>query len=163
YHFSPTRHGLQSLMVGRGVLASSRVPSIGSPRASRGRRRVVGRGTCVMSIAGRLRPPRKKWMRQWLVVLALACGTLWWGWSRLTPSLVARGVTAYQRGHWREASRLAQERLETAPNDTKALRLLARSTARLGRFARSQEFYDRLNVHELEAEDYSLLGLGLSV
>ncbi len=99
-----------------------------------------------------------------MAVLVLAAGLggacLWWGWSWLVPSSLARGVSAYNRGDWQEAARLAQERLAAAQDDPKALRLLARSAVRLGRFPVARSLYDRLGPHDLEAEDYCVLGLG---
>jgi tetratricopeptide (TPR) repeat protein len=102
-----------------------------------------------------------------MAVLVLAVGLggacLWWVWSWLAPSPVARGVLAYNRGDWSEAARLAQERLAAAPDDPRALRLLARSAVRLGRFPVARALYDRLGAQDLEAEDYCVLGLGWNV
>ena len=58
-----------------------------------------------------------------LAVIPGAAG-LWWVWSWLAPGPVARGVAAYNRGDWNEASRLAQQRLAIAKDDRRALRLL---------------------------------------
>jgi tetratricopeptide (TPR) repeat protein len=70
---------------------------------------------------------------------------------------------AYNRGDWSEAYRLAQEHLASAQDDPKALRLLARSAVRLGRFPVARSIYDGLGEHDLEAEDYCVLGLGWNV
>jgi tetratricopeptide (TPR) repeat protein len=96
------------------------------------------------------------------LVLVCAAGVAW-GWRHWASRWVLRGVAAYQRRDWSEASRLAQERLATSQNDPRALRLLARSSARLGRFPEAQGLYSRLDDAELEAEDYFLLGLGLTL
>ena len=61
---------------------------------------------------------------------------------------------------WR--SRSARGRLKTAPQDVAALRLLARSTARLGRDGPANALFARLGSPALEPEDLYLLGLGLS-
>jgi tetratricopeptide (TPR) repeat protein len=106
---------------------------------------------------------RTRSTRRWLVT-ALLCGVgLYFAWSRWVPNSVARGVAAYRRQQWNEAFRLASERLKTAPDDAKALRLQARASARLVRFAEAQALYSRLADSDLEAEDYFLVALGLSV
>jgi tetratricopeptide (TPR) repeat protein len=101
-------------------------------------------------------------MRRWLVAALLCVAGLCLIWSRWVPSSVAHGLVAYQRQQWSEAFRLASERLRAAPDDAKALRLQARASARLVRFAEAQALYSRLADSDLEAEDYFLLGLGLS-
>lgn len=90
-------------------------------------------------------------------------GSLWWVWSKASGSLVTRGTLAYERKDWLEAGRLAQERLETSKADTKARRLLARTSARLGRFPEAKAIYASLEIRDLEAEDYCLQGLGQSL
>lgn len=115
-----------------------------------------------MSLAARALQ-RTKSARRWLVA-ALVCGAgLYLAWSRWVPNSVARGMAAYRRQQWNEAFRLASERLRTAPDDAKALRLQARASARLVRFAEAQALYSRLADSDLEAEDYFLLALGLGV
>jgi tetratricopeptide (TPR) repeat protein len=74
--------------------------------------------------------------------------------------LVIQGVAAYKRSDWREAYRLAQERLKTDRDDPRALRLLARATARMGRFDQARSLHARLDDRDMEAEDYCLVGLG---
>ena len=119
-----------------------------------------------MTTASRVHAGKRR-TRAAMAVLVLAAGLvgsgLWWGWSWLVPSPVARGVAAYDRGDWSEAARLAQERLALAQDDPRALRLLARSATRLGRFPVARSIYDRLGPRDLEAEDYCVLGLGWNV
>jgi tetratricopeptide (TPR) repeat protein len=114
-----------------------------------------------MATAARVRR-RTRRTRSLIAVLAvvLAGAGLWWGRSWLAGGSVSRGVAAYKRGDWGAAYRLAEERLEAAKDDPSALRLLARASSRLGRFAESRSIYNRLGVHDLEAEDHCVLGLG---
>jgi tetratricopeptide (TPR) repeat protein len=108
--------------------------------------------------------PKRRLTRFWVVALVMGGGALsWWGWSRLAPSLTARGAAAYKRSDWREASRLAQERLKAAKDDPQALRLLARAEARLGNFQEARSLFARLDEPDMEAEDYCLLALGLTL
>ena len=97
-------------------------------------------------------------------VLVLALGALcsWWIWNIVFPGPVARGRAAYGRGDWNTAARLAQERLRIAKDDDEALRLMARASARLGRFSEAGGIYARLRTRDLEAEDHYLLGLTLA-
>jgi tetratricopeptide (TPR) repeat protein len=107
---------------------------------------------------------RVRWrLLRWVIILG-GCGIgLWWGWSHYVSSPVARGTAAYRRGQWSKALELAQERLRTAKDDPDALRLLARASARLGRFPQTRSIYEFLGTRTLEAEDNYLLGLGLSL
>jgi len=98
-----------------------------------------------------------------VIVAALLVGGVWWGWSRLWPSAVSRGIWAYRRGDWDAAYQLARERLQTVNKDTEAQRLLARSTARLGRHPEAHSIYAGLGTGLLEAEDYYLIALGNSL
>jgi tetratricopeptide (TPR) repeat protein len=99
----------------------------------------------------------------YLAIVSIIAAGLWWAWSRVVGSPVTRGVAAYGRGDWQEAGRLAQARLETARDDPGALRLLARAAARLGRLPEAESIYARLGPSDLEAEDFFLQGLRLSV
>src|SRR4051794_18222762 len=93
-----------------------------------------------------------------LIVAGCALG-LCLGWSRLFPGEVARGVAAYDRGDWTSASTLAGERLKSAANDREAVRLLARSMARLRRDKLARALYGRLGgASEMKAEDLYLMG-----
>jgi tetratricopeptide (TPR) repeat protein len=105
-----------------------------------------------------------KWSRRLLMgTLAIALGSgIGWGLIRLIPkSPVALARVAYERGAWSEASDLAMRRLKDAPEDREALRLLARSNARLGRDESAQRIFIRLGANTWQAEDYVLLALGL--
>ena len=70
--------------------------------------------------------PGRRWPRTVLMARVLAVGLgaagLWWAWSWLAPGPVARGVAAYNRGDWNEASRLAEQRLAVAKDDRTAMR-----------------------------------------
>jgi tetratricopeptide (TPR) repeat protein len=71
---------------------------------------------------------------------------------------LARGLAAYKRGEWREALEQARRSLQARPSDPIALRLCARSWARMGRVPAAEAFYLRLDIRSLEAEDLFLLG-----
>src|SRR5271157_495941 len=61
---------------------------------------------------------------------------------------------AYDRGEWSRAADLARERLKTDGNDLASLRLLARSSIRMGRDGAGALIYDeRLGAEALEPED----------
>jgi tetratricopeptide (TPR) repeat protein len=96
------------------------------------------------------------------LALALACGALW-GWAALHPGWTAliRGRSAYARGDFPAAERLARQALKERPTDPEVLRLLARASARRGRYAQALEMYDRLGLDAIQAEDFALVGLGL--
>jgi tetratricopeptide (TPR) repeat protein len=85
------------------------------------------------------------------------------GWNKWgqAPDLLARGAAAYSQRNWRQAAQLARRRLKAVPQDTEALRILARATARLGRDAPANALFERLGSAALQAEDLFLLGLGL--
>jgi len=70
---------------------------------------------------------------------------------------ITAGRTAYGRGDWGKAADRAREALKAAPTDDAAVRLLARSSARLGRDERALHLFDRLGPDKLEAEDDLLL------
>jgi tetratricopeptide (TPR) repeat protein len=73
----------------------------------------------------------------------------------------APGQAAYERGRYFEAFNQASARLRDHPEDRRALRLVARSGARIGDVERSQALYGRLGERAMEAEDFFLLGSGL--
>jgi tetratricopeptide (TPR) repeat protein len=70
-------------------------------------------------------------------------------------------MIAYRRHDWARTARQAEERLRLARDDDEAVRLLARASARLGRFSQAKGLYARLSSGWLEAEDHHLLGLSL--
>jgi tetratricopeptide (TPR) repeat protein len=97
-----------------------------------------------------------------MVMLALAgVGVAWNAW-RGSPSSPDQGLAAYVRGDWSLAADQARRRLKADPNDVEALRLLARSIARLGRDADANALFARLGTDALRAEDLLLLGQGLA-
>jgi len=111
----------------------------------------------------RLVPPSPKWLWVTLVVVILAGVGLYWGVSRLhrEADLLSQGDRAYARRDFSKAAELARRRLKAAPDDVKAIRLLARSTARLGRDGAANVMFARLGSEALRAEDLFLLGRGL--
>jgi tetratricopeptide (TPR) repeat protein len=88
-----------------------------------------------------------------LAVLSAAVGI--WAWNRpVSPVTLAR--SAYARGEWKEAAKLARDHLKGAPDDRDALRLLARSMGRTQE-AGAAAIYWRLGGEGAEPEDYFLL------
>src|SRR5206468_1343846 len=85
----------------------------------------------------------------------------WRAWPRMFPDPLAQGLDAYARGDWRAASARAIEALDRAPGERRALKLLARSSARLGRDESAQGLYRRLGESAMGAEDYVLLASGV--
>ena len=109
--------------------------------------------------SGSRRGRRGRWLLGMtaLVVAAVGFGTGRWR-SRPAPDLMARGVAAYRRGDWSAASDLARLRLKQEADDHKALRLLARGAARLGRDGSATAIYTRLGKGRMEVEDHYLSG-----
>jgi tetratricopeptide (TPR) repeat protein len=93
--------------------------------------------------------------------LALAGLGLGWSWWHRDSDFVARGASAYAASDFSRAADWARRRLKAAPGDVEALRLLARSTARLGRDVPANALFARLGSAALQAEDLYLVGLGL--
>jgi predicted CXXCH cytochrome family protein len=82
--------------------------------------------------------------------------------SRRAADPLTRGVAAYDAGHWDAAAGLARDALKLRPDDVLALRLLARSSTRLGRDEAARAIYSRRPVQlAIEAEDYIVMGLSL--
>src|SRR5262249_10198038 len=77
--------------------------------------------------------------------------------------MLAQAEAAYRQGDWEQASDLARERIKQEPENPEALRLLARSAARLGRDASARRLFDRLRNLKtgdgLLSEDYYVLGI----
>jgi hypothetical protein len=71
-----------------------------------------------------------------LILVSLLVAGIVWAWPRPVTSTLAEGVAAYGRGEWAKAGELARRQLKAVPGDTESLRLLARSTARMGRDAK---------------------------
>jgi tetratricopeptide (TPR) repeat protein len=98
----------------------------------------------------------------WAALIALAT-TLGlaasWGAVRVLRRFdaITAGTGAYGRGDWAQAAERAREVLKAAPSDVAAIRLLARSSARLGRGDSALNLFDRLGPNSLAAEDNLLL------
>jgi tetratricopeptide (TPR) repeat protein len=76
--------------------------------------------------------------------------------------LVAQARAAYDREEWQRAAELARRRLKTDEHDPAALRLLARSSIRLGNDRTGLALYNgRLGAIPREPEDAFLIGLSL--
>src|SRR5271166_1788586 len=81
--------------------------------------------------------PTELWRRRRAALFALSmvlAGVGWWAAKRLTrrEDPLASGRSAYEREAWAEAAGRAREALRAAPSSTEAVRLLARSSVRLG-------------------------------
>lgn len=109
--------------------------------------------------------PRIAWGLGIGLAAILAAGIGWGiarGWPRREGDLVSRARAAYASEDWNGAADLARRRLKADPADVEALRILARATARQGRDAPANALFARMGAIALQAEDYYLLGLGLS-
>ena len=92
-----------------------------------------------------------------LLTLAASTAGLWHARRERDP--LKRACVAYDSGDWDLAARLARESLKIRRRNPIALRLLARSSARIGRDETALAIYDRgLDEKVIEAEDYVLLG-----
>ena len=114
----------------------------------------------MLNLVRRLR--KLVWLAALLLVLAAVGLGLWFMKSRRDSDAVIRGNAAYSSGDWGRAADLARARLKAAPDDSGALRLLARATARLGRDSTANALFARLGSAALQSEDLFLLGLGLN-
>src|SRR5689334_10991905 len=96
----------------------------------------------------------RRWVKLVLVAVLAAAGIGVAGivWLRSTP--LERGRAAYREGRWRDALNLANERLKADSNDREALRLSARSSARLQRDQATVAMYVRLGSENAQAEDF---------
>ena len=98
----------------------------------------------------------------WVVVAAVLGAGVWAASGARRGGVVADpGPSAYARGRWSEAADVARERLRADPGDPGSVRLLARSTARLGRDASALALFARVPEPDRQAEDLYLLGLAL--
>jgi len=94
-----------------------------------------------------------------LVVTACAAG-LWQARSRWRFDPLSRAAHAYDEGRFSTAAEFSRQALKSKRDDPRALRLLARSSARLGHDDTALSIYSRrLGDQVMEAEDYLLLGL----
>ncbi len=114
---------------------------------------------------------RKTWVRAAagasLLVCAFAAVYAARGWMpgglRSTSSRIAEAQGAYEQGNYERASELARSVARDHRDNVDALRLVARTAARLGRDSTSSSIYsDRLKGKPLEAEDYFVVGLGMA-
>lgn len=102
---------------------------------------------------------RRRWSVIVLVVLAAGLVGTRAIWRRLSADRMAPAEAAYRRGEWDLADRLAAARLSASPGDFRALRLRARSAARLGRDSAARDLFTRLGgAAAMEPEDLWLLG-----
>jgi predicted CXXCH cytochrome family protein len=109
--------------------------------------------------------PRKRRVRQFavgisLMIVGLSVVALWRTGSRAVSGPLAQAEDAYNEGRWARAAELARQALKSHKEDASALRILARSSARLGHHDSALGLYShRLDEQALAAEDYLLLGL----
>jgi hypothetical protein len=94
-----------------------------------------------------------------VAVAILVAGLGWWATKRLQrgEDPLTSGRSAYDREAWEEAARMARKAIIAVPSSTEAARLLARSSARMGRDDSALALFDRLGPDNLEAEDNLLL------
>src|SRR5262249_55090954 len=104
--------------------------------------------------------PGMRWTRICLVGFLVAFSVALCSWYSIAGRSVTAGVAAYRRGEWAAAATIAEKRLGQVKDDGAALRLWARSSARMGRHTAARAAYSRLNNSELKAEDHYLIGLG---
>jgi tetratricopeptide (TPR) repeat protein len=97
-----------------------------------------------------------------LIVGLLATPAVRRRWSAEDDPLV-RARAAYDQRDWARAADFARVRLKADGGDRDALRILARSSIRMGRDAAGAAIYnDRLGSEGMEAEDRYLAGLALN-
>lgn len=114
-----------------------------------------------MRAAGKTGLKRYRLLLTLFVVLVLAGGSAWFGWTWVSGRVIRDGQAAYTRGDLPLAVLKARQALKERPKDPHALQLLARATARLGGGSVASEIYQQLPPSMLDAEDLYLLGAGL--
>ena len=89
----------------------------------------------------------------------------WRGWLTAfsqRAGVFSGGIEAYQRGEYTLAADIARARLLQKPRDTEAVRLLARSSARLGLDSVATALFNRIGdsdrADEYDPDDYYLIG-----
>ncbi len=111
----------------------------------------------------RMRPRARDWTVVLTMLLGLALFLLFLYHRAERADALTEGRAAYVRGQWSKAADLARERLKSDDKDAAALRLLARSSIRLGRDNAGALIYDqRLGALPLEPEDAFLMGVASS-
>ena len=111
-----------------------------------------------------VRPARKvRWFLLVSLALIVSGAGLEWAFRRVSRrlELPAQSESSYKAGEWARAADLARRQLKAVPGDMQALRVLARSSARLGHDHVANALFARLGADALEAEDLFLVGLGL--
>ncbi len=113
------------------------------------------------AVGGKRRATRFVIVAALLVLVGGAIG-LWTAWIRPFPDPLAQGRDAYHRGEWSTAAESARQVLKARELDPAALRLLARSSIRMGRDDLALAIYTRrLGAEAIEAEDDLLRGIAL--
>jgi tetratricopeptide (TPR) repeat protein len=95
-----------------------------------------------------------------LILTAIGVTVTWAG-ARWAADPLAEGRAAYERRDYRRASTLARDRLKAEPENSEAVRLLARATAREGRDKMALDLFQRLDSGRYQAEDFFLIAVGL--
>jgi tetratricopeptide (TPR) repeat protein len=103
------------------------------------------------------------------IVAALGVGLVTWGgpvkrqlaeWMKTDASRVADAAGAYEKGDWERAAELARPLLKGRADNSEALRIFARASARMEHDTTAAAIYaGRLDSSLLQSEDYLLLGL----
>jgi tetratricopeptide (TPR) repeat protein len=110
--------------------------------------------------------PRYQSRWQWIGVIAalsaVTIGGVWVARGLLVYDPLKSGWRAYSERNWEKALELARERLKASGEDMTALRLLARSSIRLGRDSSGMAVYNRVGPDAMAAEDLYLLGVALT-
>jgi tetratricopeptide (TPR) repeat protein len=83
-------------------------------------------------------------------------------WRKVYRGALAKSAAAYEQGDWPSAIRLGREALREWPDDPEAARIVARSSARLGRDAAAIGTYKRIGEADLRPFDFLALGLSLA-
>lgn len=96
------------------------------------------------------------------LVVSASVVSIAWLRNRQPVDLVQSGQEAYRLADWQSAYSLARERLKQSPGDHEALRLLARSSVRLGRDSSAMSLYHQLGSRDMRTDDLYLLGITLA-
>jgi tetratricopeptide (TPR) repeat protein len=124
---------------------------------------VLGKA-CNESEPGNMLRYQSRW--KWIGVLAALGGvtiaSVWMARNLLASDPLKSGWRAYAEGNWEKALELARERLKVTRDDTEALRLLARSSIRLGRDSSGMAVYSQVGPNAMTADDLCVLGIALT-